>query len=591
MLSLFCAQYFNRDAEETLPTVTYIFMLLLYLAGIAGVIAHAVELLILFIISGTAFFAFLGYKKNGKKFFVNSINVIRSPGIIVFLCFTVIGIIVSLHLRVTNWDDLHYWAIFPRDMFVINGVPTGGMSSTLYQDYFPVVQYLYYLVFKIIGRFSEPAMFAVNYFLLLLGLMPFFRKAENKKDYFLSVFTGIILPSVCSYQLYYCLGVDIIMTFFFGQALIYIFDKKRDLFYYIKFAAATTILTMSKTTGLIFAAIAIGIFAVVNFKLKLMPIVMIFLTGISNLAFYFSWKRFCYIKGNTTYLSNVLNSNIEDRSGFRLPEYASKTFGLFVKAFFTEHLNGSLLGLTPAVMLIISLFIIIAVLRGQKEKLRPGLELAVMLCGMAGYLAVILYIYLFVFDKWEALSLSSYERYIATFFGGILCVTLYYYIRNYQCKKKLIKPALAIVLFLTVNFRFMYNAWTPWGFDSNYGNMTALIDNIYDELQGVFTEDMHYGDEIVFVDGKDDMARSKSIPYCAVPYVSRIMSLIDKDSYTAGELLDMAAERDTKYMVFMKRVEGEKAVVTDEEALFENGGKVEEDVLYKYDKEKNVLYK
>ncbi len=54
MLSLFCAEYFDRDLEDTLPAATYIFMLLLYLAGIAGVIAHAVELFILYIAFGTA---------------------------------------------------------------------------------------------------------------------------------------------------------------------------------------------------------------------------------------------------------------------------------------------------------------------------------------------------------------------------------------------------------------------------------------------------------------------------------------------------------------------------------------------------------
>ena len=592
MVSILSAVYFDRKTEETVPVVTYIFMLLFYLAGIAGVIAHALELLFLYLAFGCGLFIVLGIRKKKKAFFSEIPEKIKSPGLPVFIILLVISILISLHLRITNWDDLHYWAIFPKDMFVINGVPTGGMSSTLYQDYFPVVQYLYFLVFKFIGRFSEPAMFAVNYFLILTCLLPFFTVRKNRGEYAVSVILGLILPSVCSYQLYYCLGVDIIMTFLFGSALICIFDEKKDLFYYIRFVSVTSVLTMTKTTGLIFAAIAIAVFAVENLKPEIKPISVITMTGAVNLLFYASWKVFCRVKGNTTYLSNVLNSNIEGKRGLALPDYAPETIRLFVKAFFTERLNGSFIGLSAAFMLLISLLIVLTCMKDQKEKIRKTLELAVMLCGMAGYLAVMLYIYLFVFDRWEALSLSSYERYIATFFGGILCASLYFLTLKEGKVFRYVRIAAVLVLLLTINYKAMYNAWTPWGFQQEYGKMVELIDGIDEELKGVLVGDLHYGDEIVFVDGKDVMARSKSIPYCAVPYVSRIMSLIDRESYTAEELLEMAEGRRAKYMVFMKRDPGEKAVVENESLLFaDEGEELEEDVLYRYDPDRNVLVK
>ena len=72
MLSLTSALYFDRDIEETIPVSTYVFMLLLYLAGICGIISHAAQFLLLYLFAGTVFFLFLSYashKRNRLRIF------------------------------------------------------------------------------------------------------------------------------------------------------------------------------------------------------------------------------------------------------------------------------------------------------------------------------------------------------------------------------------------------------------------------------------------------------------------------------------------------------------------------------------------
>ncbi len=134
MLSLTSAVFFDRDMEDTIPVCTYIFMLLLYVAGICGIIAHAVEFLFLYLFAGTVFFIILSIKKYKKSVIPVAGKKLRTPGIWIFLGLCIPAVLLSYHLRVTNWDDLHYWAIFSKDMFVINGVPAGGMNSSLYRD-------------------------------------------------------------------------------------------------------------------------------------------------------------------------------------------------------------------------------------------------------------------------------------------------------------------------------------------------------------------------------------------------------------------------------------------------------------------------
>ena len=589
MLSLTGAVCFDRDMEDTIPAFLYLFMILLYLAGILGIIAHAVEFLLMYLIAGTGFFLILSLKKYRGSFASMMAKKIRTPGVWVFLFFCVTAVMLSRHLRVTNWDDLHYWAIFSKDMYVINGVPAGSMNSSLYRDYFPIVQYLYFPAFRICGGFREYLMFAVNYILLLVTLLPFFKKNEEEgvASYICKAVLGAAMPAVCSFQMFHCLGVDIIMTFLFGQALIYIFDKRRDLFYYLRFLLVTVVLTMTKTTGLIFAAIAIAVFFVENFRPKIKAVLPGILIGICNLAFYFSWKYFCAVRGNTSYLSNNLDSNISDTTGIVFPEYTASTIKEFFRALALKHLNDSPAGLSALGMALFGLAVFIILMRNCSEKKRRLLDGIVLAAGMAGYLAVMIYIYLFVFEKWEADSLSSFDRYIITFFGAVLCAAVYFAFTVIK-KKDALKIAVTILLLLTINFPYAKKTMIPSVYEREYSQAYGLVDELSREFEGVFIPEMNFGDSILFVDCTDDMQRTKTIPYCAVPYVSRVMSFDDRDHINASDVLDEAAGSDIRYVVFLKSKDGD-GIIENAEELFEDGEQIEDDVLYRYDKERNVL--
>ncbi len=117
-------------------------MIFIYLAGIVGVIAHVLELIALYVICGSLFFILLSViikKQSIKEVLSFSFRLLRSPGILYFLLLVAVFSVAVLHMRVTNWDDLHYWAIFPKNIALIDGVPSGDMECTFYRDYFPVV--------------------------------------------------------------------------------------------------------------------------------------------------------------------------------------------------------------------------------------------------------------------------------------------------------------------------------------------------------------------------------------------------------------------------------------------------------------------
>ena len=583
MLTLVSAVYFNRKAEETLPVVVYLLMILIYMAGIAGVIAHVLELIVLYLVVGSGFFTglIIWHQKQGLRDMLSLCAAkLRSPAPWIFVFLSVLFIFATLHLRVTNWDDMNYWAIFPKNIAAINGVPTGDRESTFFRDYIPIIQYLYYPAFKLIGHFSEPAMFAVDYILIYLSLLPLFCRYEKQSPaaYLSSVVLGIILPFILSFQMLHCLGVDIIMTFLFGACIIWVLEEERNLFSLLRIIIATTVLTLSKTTGCFFAAVIIVLFIVTREKKS----VRFFLetAGLiaSNVIFYLSWRIFCRIKGNSTYLSDNLSNNLKG-AGIRFPAYTRDTVQSFVRALFSLHLNDGKFGLSAMAMLGVFLIIFVWYHRRPLADRRELYAFFVLCGGLIVYLCLVLYTYLFVFEEWEAASLSSADRYLTTYFGALFYFALYLFVRL-PFGTVLVYPVVTAAFLVTLNYPYMAKTLIPAGFQNEYGDEVSRMDAIDRELQSVLTPEMQYGAHILFVDAVDDMERAKMIPYCAVPYVVRITNPAEMGDLTIRAVMDAAEDFGAAYIVFLDSVE---------ELMQEELPAYETDVLYLYEDIKEMI--
>ncbi len=526
MISYAIALKFNKKLTETLPVGVYAFMFAGYLLGITGHISHITELLILWEISGLAAAAWIIYKE--KKGFILPFT---DPGLAVFAVMLVVIWLVSLHMRVTNFDDFHSWAITPKNIYAIDGVPTGGMASSFYRDYFPVVMYMDYLVFKLIGAYSESAMFAVLWWLMLVMTLPFLHKErfENRLRYVCKVVVGLLVPFLMSFQFLHCLGLDIVVTMLFGSILTYLFEYDKDAdaedrtFNYMRLLVSITLLGMLKTTSLIFAAVCISVYAIKSLKpaeprswLECVSIPAV------TLAFWSSWKVFCRIKGNTTYLSDNLSRNMQ--SGHReWPYYTASTIKAFTAKLFTYGLNDGRAGLTAACMLIVFIIALVIYRYAYGHTVRDVLSFAAVLCGMIGYLLVMIYIYLFVFEEWEALSLSSYDRYISTYFGALLYVAVFVLMINNRLPVW-IQPLIVLLMLSTVNYAYVSSTLLPAGYETAYGDTIREKEEIIKEFSDAVGDDpVRYGENIVIIDESEDQLRAKVLPYAAVPGVVKLI--------------------------------------------------------------------
>ena len=547
MVSLAFGQLYKRKLTETLPAGVYLFMLLSYLLAVTGHVSHIIGLFVLFETAGLASVIYLCFAKKAD---------IRAPfmdaGNIIFIALLVILWLTSLHMRVTNFDDFHSWAITPKDMYFVDGLPTGSMASTYYRDYFPTVYIMDFFVFKLIGRFSESAMFFVLWALMLVSLAGFLHRRDEDDNllYICRTAAGIMLPFLVSFQFLHCLGTDILATTVFGSALVYILETgkggEEDAFSYIRIILSVTVLGMLKTTSLMLSMVCIGVYFVRNIEIKklfswihfaLLPAV----TGV----FWYSWKYFCRIKGNTTYLSDNLEKNLSSGHS-SLPYYTASTVKAFTAKLFTYGLNDGRAGLSSVIILLFFIISFIIYMRHNDKRKEDGASLAVILLGMAGYLLVMIYIYLFVFEEWEALSLSSYDRYISTYFGAVLFLALHLMLKE-KISPAWIAPVVMLMLAATINYGYVARTLIPSGYEREYGGAIAEIDAIQEEFYRSSGGIPEYGESIVIVDDSGDQLRAKVLPYAAVPGVVRLIRPAEDGTMpTEREIADEAAEYNAR---------------------------------------------
>ena len=417
-------------------------------------------------------------------------------------------------------------------MYFVNGLPTGNMASTFYRDYFPLVYIMDFLGFKLAGGFSESIMFFVLWALMLVSLAGFMhhREDDGTVGYICRVAAGIMLPFLVSFQFLHCLGLDILATTIFGSVLVYIIEAADEAagdgvqsgFELIRIIPAVTVLAMMKTTSLIFAAVCIAVYFIRRIEIKKLSswIRFALLPAVTG-GFWMSWKVFCRLKGNTTYLSDNLDRNLTaGHLGF--PSYTASTVREFLIKLFTYGLNDGAVGLTSVIILLLFTVSYIIYTKKTGSDIRSILTFITIILGMAGYLMVMIYIYLFVFEEWEALSLSSYDRYIATYFGAMLFMALYLLLMT-ELKPGWAMPALMLVLAMTVNYPFIAKTLVPAGYEKAFGETINEIDAIENEFMQAAGERPGYGESIVIADNSIDQLRAKVLPYAAVPGVTRLV--------------------------------------------------------------------
>lgn len=539
VLFIFCgiaAATFNRKIEQTIPMGVGIIMLSAYLSAITNHLSRAVLLSSFLLVLSALACVCVGCLKR-QKVFKAAMRSYLSAGLWMFLILTAVIVISTSHHFVTNWDDFNYWANFPKNIYYKDAMLSGGSLATAYKDYLPIVQLLYYIVFKSVGYFSENLMFATNNILLLIYLVPFVFATNGDNEtldiskglrnifsqYQLPcVLSGLLFVPAFSFQSFHCLGVDIIISVMFGYGLVRLFFEKRDLFFYVDMTVYLSVLIMIKSASLMIAVVIIVCLLMSeskNFKKLLLDVSIV----IPALVFLGSWKIFCRVKGNVSYLTEKMDSSITGGSFLEFPEYTKEVVLKFFKEIALYPLNDGKFGLSSLVCIIFAV-VVLTIFVKKNRRIVVGLAI-----GMIFYIVFLLYTYLFVFVEWEALSLSSFDRYISLYILGPVYLACYIFARflfrnsDTQTMRNLVVYALPLIMLLTLNYPFLINTMLGSNYERYYQDVLEGRADVAKELEG-HSADL-YGKRLLIVNTKGNDELEKYQQYEALPAVTYILRL------------------------------------------------------------------
>jgi len=527
------ALFYERQIEDTMPMSVFLISLLAYALAITNHLSRVLQLGYICCVFVAVLFIFLYMRKNNQGIaaaFMGLLGKYKSCGLLCFAVATVLTCVLFSSHFVTNWDDFNYWAMFSKNIAAADGMVSGAKECSLFKDYTPIVQLLYYVVFKSFGGFNEAYMFMVNNVLLVLFLMPFLKRQDDEllSHWLVKSGAALLFPVATMLQQFHCLGVDCILSMLFGYILLQVFtEKRRDFFFYVNLALALSFLMLTKSAAVLLVSVAlICVLIEESGAQKKIIGLFAFVPAFAALA---SWRLFCRLAGNSSYLTDRAAGNLSTAGFLKLPEYAGEFFGKFVKAVLFMRLNGSVIGITPAICLVFSAAVLIRLLGKNKA-------IYVLLTGFVLYLISLIYTYLFVFDKWEALSLSSFDRYISIYLIAMVYLALFCVLTG-PLKVRL---ALLIIFLATLNFPLLAESFLPGGYEKKYESIKSGREEVAERASEFYAENPEaYGGRVLIVNEKRNNELEKYQQYEMVPTVTFIYCLEERgDGEIENELTD-----------------------------------------------------
>ncbi len=591
----------DKKLEDVLPPVVFGLLLCLYLIAIAGKAHHSFEAsLILF----AMIWAYFIIRKRRVIFSASEIRTkMLSPGLLLYYVVVVLMFLTYSNHFVTVWDDFHYNATFPKDMFYYGTMPFGNRSATLYRSYLPLMQLFFYWGFQGMGRFSEPMMFGYKMFLIYTCMLPLFKQINTKRHWIVNTSLGIctiLMPYLLMFELLESLSMDTFMALLFGYAVWHvIFVKDKDMFTLVSMILSLTCLTMVKQLGILFTMIALFTWFVsyitsylhaekTGRKLISRESAAWAAALVVNAMFWLSWKIFCNVKGNSVYLSGKLKDSVRGGS-IIFPSYSGTVVRTFVKSIFTYSLDLARFGMSLIIAVIVSLILFAAAYRKKTigKKNLPGVT--VLYLGLIMYLAVLLYTYLFVFEDWEALSLSSIDRYFGTYALALLYISagticsLEDNVRN-----RVLPAALAALFLLCTPWTNIYRNLIPGVYLDTHMGAYNDMRAVEDEMAGIEPQKLEVRTVMVVTDGGNSIY-SRGMLYNFIPLIPAEYIIDDPTSDHSEELLARCADASAYYVYFSGKLLENTDKLDSIKAAFDDGFVPVAGNLYHYDEKTDSI--
>lgn len=410
-------------------------------------------------------------------------------GISIFLMFILFALFLNYNRMFSEWDEFSYWGSVVKGMFSIDSLATHKDSTLLIESYIPGMPLLQYFFTRSFKQFVEfPSFIALNTFFFSL-IITFIEKINLKN--FLFLVAALTIPMFGSVNFFSSLYVDTLLGVLLGCNILvyYYYNHRNNLkMNIITLTAISSMLTLTKDMGLIFAIITISIIftdaLIFNRKFlksflknkntprKFLNLMFLLSPLLVTVLIQIIWRIHLHMIGITSTLQVAGNSFFSILKDRGLEPFQVDIIHNFLSSLKNQAIYP--LNLTFAQIIIFYVCIVLVLILTslyikKRDKIRLALTFFLILIGNAIYLGILLYSYLFIFGQYEGLRLASYNRYMLSYIIGLLFSILIFLLfegkpQKIPQKTNLIKELCLIinVLIWFVFFNYLINNIKPF---------------------------------------------------------------------------------------------------------------------------------
>lgn len=294
--------YTRRRFERVLAPAVCALMLLLTLLAMPRRLLwiDCVAIAALAMVLGLFVYALLLRKLTLRELGMRIVSYVLTPGLLCFAGIVTLYAYTCQPMTVSWRDDLAYWALQPKSLWIYNGFLNGAHHlNPTFGTYTPGIQLLQWWTMHALGEWSEPVLYATLFSCYAVFLLPFLERMCWKRAWLFPLAAAVLvtLPVWANSTCYTALSVDTVLASCFAYTLVRIYDlSRRDGLGLCSVAMGLCGLILIKQIGCMFALLAIAMMITLG-RCRAQSRLRVMLCWFAPLVTLAFWIGFCHLEG------------------------------------------------------------------------------------------------------------------------------------------------------------------------------------------------------------------------------------------------------------------------------------------------------
>lgn len=566
----------KRRIEQVIPIAVVAITLIIFISGMFDNLIIGTYVVYFLTICCLCFIIATIIKKDRENKLKELLQYVITPGLVIYVALFIFNIWINQNRIFENYDEFRHWAVIIKNMFLYGTYGTNPESIVMYNDYPPFTAAFQYLFLSVGKVYREDFVIMAQNLLYFSIIIPITKNLKwNFKGWLKSILLIIIMPIIFYKNFYLEILVDGILGVMFAYTIYSAYQNDETKVKYTSILDGLIMLSLTKTTGIALAILAIIIIAIMetirnkenktNLKREMKAIIIVIL--ITSLLV--GWWYVKAKSSNKMWDFKQLGAEETNRDEKEITE-------IFVETIFkAQAVTDKRLTVISTTFLLVAMTIIFNKMLKDKEYKQYSIT---MLITIPIYLVGLLLIYLRIFEPIEAMVLACFERYVSTILLAVVIFQAYVMEEKieYSFKSSIIVIAILIALVPLENVEEKYIE------GRSYIKKAQIKRNAYTKIKK-YNNKFTMEDRILYIAGIEADSNYLSFlnNYELMP--NRIKNVISGNYSEVEGMIKAIKDYDYVYIYRMKQENQEavKEVFQDE--------KVENDILYKVINEDNKI--